>query len=142
LVNTVPMLDLCFHFTNCITVKTFRTLVSGEDAELKATYERFHKAVKREQGVVRIAILSGVEQLKVESIALQTDVKRNLASTELISNNLDSVAQNTERLDQYLKGKLHACVQWSSICSNAISRQRDRPRAKGYPLLAVDSGFP
>ncbi|KAK3296336.1 uncharacterized protein B0H64DRAFT_374434 [Chaetomium fimeti] len=46
-------------------VKAFRNLVSGEDAELKSAYERFHKTAEREQGIVRYAILAGVEELKL-----------------------------------------------------------------------------
>ncbi|KAK3994869.1 ankyrin repeat-containing domain protein [Cladorrhinum sp. PSN332] len=83
-------------------VKAFRSLVSGEDAVLKSAYDRFHKMVEREEGVVRNAILvgitelksdiriaqNGIAELKLNVETMQTDVRSRL---EGIDGNLQSI---------------------------------------------------
>lgn len=107
-------------------MKAFRSLVSGEDAELKSAYERFHKMVEREQGIVRNAILAGVEQLKLDSSSIHTDVKgavvgveelklevsethkdvaESLAVAGQMDKSLSAVAAGTGRIQNYIQSK-------------------------------------
>lgn len=62
-----------------LTVKALRSLVSGEDADLKAAYDRFHKMVEREEGVVRNTTLVGVTDVKSGMHSAQEDLKAVLA---------------------------------------------------------------
>jgi hypothetical protein len=55
--------------------KGFRNLVAGEDSELTAAYDHFHKMVEQKNGAVRNATLAGVEQLKKDGVATHEDVK-------------------------------------------------------------------
>ena len=59
--------------------QTFRTLASGEDAELKVAYERFHKMVERAEAAVGSAVLVKVEQLNmIQTSATHADVRTGL----------------------------------------------------------------
>ena len=88
------------------SVKAFRSLVSGEDDELKTAYDHFHKAVDREQGVVRNAILVGVEHLKQDTSDVHTDVRANLAVTECIDRNTKNVVAGTGRIHKYFESRI------------------------------------
>lgn len=48
-------------------MKAFRALSSGEDDELTTAYARFHRAVAREEGVIRNATFVVVNQLSKAS---------------------------------------------------------------------------
>jgi len=54
------------------------TLVSGQDTELKAAYQHFHRMVQREQGIVRNAILKGVERVKLDATSVHAVATDNL----------------------------------------------------------------
>lgn len=98
--------DIC---ANASTVKAFRNLVSGEDAELKSAYERFHKTVEREQAVVRYAILSDVQDLKVKTGSVHADVRASLAFAERLDNNLETVAAGVRHIQTHVEGKAPCC---------------------------------
>ncbi|KAH6618287.1 hypothetical protein B0J18DRAFT_275640 [Chaetomium sp. MPI-SDFR-AT-0129] len=86
-------------------VKAFRNLVSGEDAELKSAYERFHKTVEREQAVVRYAILSDVQELKIKTGSVHADVRTTLAVAERLDNNLGTVAAGVRHIQTHVEDR-------------------------------------
>lgn len=86
-------------------MKSFRSLVSGEDDELKAAYAHFHKMVDQEHGAVTNATLVVAEQLKGETRALHADVRGRLAITERTDRNTKTLVASTGRLHTFLKSK-------------------------------------
>ena len=104
-----------------LLVKGFRNLVAGEDDELATAYSHFHKMVDQENSAVRMAILTGVEQLKQEGSATNADVKGGLVVAERIEQNTKTVMNSTGRVDQYLESKapfrfkfLHSSISYDS----------------------------
>ena len=89
-----------------LTVKTIRSLLSGEDDELKSAYDHFHKMVAREKGIMRNAILLGVEHLKVDASAVHADFKEGLAVTQRIDRNSRIFMTGTERIHKHLESKI------------------------------------
>ncbi|KLU88296.1 hypothetical protein MAPG_07283 [Magnaporthiopsis poae ATCC 64411] len=71
-------------FTECIQtkriVKTLRSLVSGEDVELRTALDRFHKLVEREEGVVRNAIFVSVTEVKSNVQSAHTSGQKGVAA--------------------------------------------------------------
>jgi hypothetical protein len=64
-------------------VKTFRSLVSGEDVELRTAQERFHKLVAREEGVVRNAMFVSVTEVKANVQSAQSEGQKGVAELRL-----------------------------------------------------------
>ena len=83
-------------------VKAFRAL-AGEDDELKSTFDQFRKTIQREHGIVRNAVLAGVQYLKFETSALHTDVEDNLALTEQIDRKTDHIVAGTNQIYRYFE---------------------------------------
>ena len=81
-----------------------RNLVKDDDDELKEAYDRFRKAVEREQNVVRNAILAGVEHLKINTTALQASVQSGRAVAEQINRNTATAARETKEIRDYILG--------------------------------------
>ncbi|MCJ1307667.1 hypothetical protein MMC25_001315 [Agyrium rufum] len=86
-------------------VKTFRTLISGEDDDLKTAYETFHKMVEREQGIVRNATLASVEQMRHNAGTMQADVREGLVITESIVLSTKSIMARTQMLHTNLENQ-------------------------------------
>ncbi|MCJ1394650.1 hypothetical protein MMC18_007530 [Xylographa bjoerkii] len=86
-------------------VIVFRSLASGEDDELKAAYDHFHKMVRREQGIVRNVIVSGVEQLKLDVDAAHADVKGGLAVTQRIGYDTKILLADAGKIYKSIEGK-------------------------------------
>jgi len=97
-------------------VKAFRTLVSGEDAELKSAYERFHKTVEQEQDIVIKAILTGVEELKRENSAVHANIRTSLVLAERLDTHLGTAATGVRHICTYVESK----VVCSAICFPAL----------------------
>lgn len=109
-----------------------RALVYKEDKELKLAYDRFHKLVLQEHGVVRNAILTGIEGLKAESSLLQSNVKENLSLTRDISGDAKLMQKNTEYSRQAIEGKVLV-----SICSTTSLRSDDGSSPSPLPPLPL-----
>ena len=69
--------------TKSPTVKTLRSLVSGEDVDLRAARDRFHKLVEREEGVVRNAIFVSVTEVKSNVQSAHADGQKGVAELKL-----------------------------------------------------------
>ncbi|KAM5357250.1 hypothetical protein ACJZ2D_016458 [Fusarium nematophilum] len=100
-------------------VKAFRALISGEDAELKDAYERFHQMVDREEGAVRNATMLRVEQLKNATQTVVAGMKENLAVADRIDHNLRSVMDGSRRMNRYFESQetafeRHSIITWIS----------------------------
>lgn len=80
-------------------------LIGREDEKLKVAYDRFHDLVRQEQGVVRNAILMGIEGLKTNSRTLQSDVKENLSLTRDLSEDTKSMQTDTAYARRAAEGK-------------------------------------
>lgn len=88
------------------SVVVFRSLVSGEDDELKAAYDHFHKMVQQEQGIVRNAILAGVEQLKLDVGVARTDVRGGLTMTQRIDRDTKTILADTAKIHRSMESKI------------------------------------
>ena len=86
-------------------VKAFRNLLSGEDDELSTAYAQFHKMVEQENGAIRNATLTAVEQLKKENSAVHTDIKTGLAALRITERNTEELINETGRMHTYLQSK-------------------------------------
>ena len=64
-------------------VKTLRSLVSGEDVDLRAARDRFHKLVEREEGVVRNAIFVNVTEVKSNVQSAHANGQKGVAELSL-----------------------------------------------------------
>lgn len=85
------------------TVKTLRTLFSGEDSELSAAYAHFRKMVDQEQGVVRNATMVAVGQIQKDSSSIGTVVQENLALAGRTDLNVQSIMITTDRVHKVLE---------------------------------------
>lgn len=70
------------RLANSSTVKAFRTLVSGEDSDLKDAHNRFRKAVQYGRDIIQNATLQTVHQTREQMENLHIDVKKTLSSVE------------------------------------------------------------
>jgi hypothetical protein len=84
-------------------VKAFRSLVSGEDADLKAAYDHFHKMVEREEGVVRNAVLVVVTEIKSDTRVIQADVREGLVRMERLQLDAKTMHAGLEGSDDSLQ---------------------------------------
>ncbi|KAB5560309.1 ankyrin repeat-containing domain protein [Coniochaeta sp. 2T2.1] len=89
-----------------LIVKTLRSLVSGEDVELKSARDRFHKLVEREEGIVLNAILVGIAGLKSNVQSAHTDGRTRVGELKLgieaahadVTNGLSGIADNLQTI--------------------------------------------
>lgn len=87
-------------------VKAFRALASGEDSELKDAYERFHRMVAREEGLVRNAILSNTEKTNTGLDGIHRDVNQSLTVSKQTNSMVESVADRMQDMQITLRGNL------------------------------------
>ncbi|KAK2052809.1 hypothetical protein LY76DRAFT_310882 [Colletotrichum caudatum] len=83
-----------------------RNLITRDDSDLRAAYDTFHQMVRREQGVVRNAILAGVEELKRNNRVVGDEIKGNVALTQTIAKDAKTLlrhAVDTGRVTQGLE---------------------------------------
>lgn len=83
-------------------MKTFKALVSGEDAQLKDAHQRFLRIIEREGQVIKRATLSGVEQLKIDTSSTSAGIKKAVASTQRLENDVTLARQDVELLTNNL----------------------------------------
>jgi hypothetical protein len=91
---------------NVSSEKALRNLAPGEDDELSAAYEHFHKMVEQEEGAVRNTTLAAVGQLQKESTAIQASVQEGLVITGRTDLNTKTILDNTEILQRYLQSMI------------------------------------
>jgi len=77
-------------------VKTLRSLVSGEDVDLRAARDRFRKLVEREEGVVRNAILVSVTVVKSNVQSAHADGQKGVTELSLGITELKTEVQATQ----------------------------------------------
>ena len=73
-------------------MKAFRNLLAGEDSELQAAYEHFHKMVEQEQDAVRNATLVGVGSLQCTVRDVQSRLNGKDTSYSLLDTKIQSVS--------------------------------------------------
>jgi len=83
------------HTANHHPVKAFRSLLSGEDIELKGAHQAFQKAVQGGRDIVQNATLSAAEKTKFNLQAVHVDVRKTLSVVERLVENMSSVAIST-----------------------------------------------
>ncbi|KAJ3499541.1 hypothetical protein NLG97_g247 [Lecanicillium saksenae] len=72
-------------------VKSLKSLVIGEDTELKDAYQHFTRMVDRERDIVRRSTQSIVERLGHETREVRDNTMQTLASTQRLENNMISL---------------------------------------------------
>lgn len=97
-------------------MKTLRSLVSGEDADLQAARDRFRTLVAREEGIVRNAILVGVTEVNANIQSAHTDgqngvaeLKNDIKTTHTdVTNALTVLSSNTNTILANTKSNIAA----------------------------------
>ncbi|KAM4067399.1 ankyrin repeats (3 copies) domain-containing protein [Hirsutella rhossiliensis] len=93
------VLVLCGLYTRYISkkrvVKAFRSLLSGEDTELKGAHQAFQKAVQGGRDIVQNATLSTAEKTKFNMQAVHVDVRKTLSEVERLVENMSSITLST-----------------------------------------------
>ncbi|KAI4146689.1 MAG: hypothetical protein L6R39_003369 [Caloplaca ligustica] len=110
-------------------VKSFRSLVSGEDDDLKNAYADFHKMVAQEEGAVRNATLASVVQLRRKTNSVQAGVDTVLTTTTQTDRNTRALMGSTGRIYEHLEGR-EAALERTEILNelsslNFHNKQRD-----------------
>lgn len=62
--------------------------------------------VQQEQGIVRNAILAGVEQLKLDVGVARTDARGGLAMTQRIDRDTKTILADTAKIHRSMEGKI------------------------------------
>ncbi|KAM3439393.1 hypothetical protein MY4824_002668 [Beauveria thailandica] len=79
-------------------VKSLKSLVVGEDTELKEAYQHFQRMVDRERDLLRRATQAMVERLGHETTEVRDNARQTLASTHRLENNMAAFSRNTKIL--------------------------------------------
>ena len=123
--------------------QTFRTLASGEDAELKVAYERFHKMVERAEAAVGSAVLVKVEQLNIKTSATHADVRTGLVFAERLATDLKTATTSIRQIQMSAEGRSYAVLSPISLpTSNMNRRPGNCAQARRASGLAVHTRFP
>ena len=80
--------------------------MAGEDSELKSALDHFQKTILREQGIVRNAILAGVQRIDLGVGAVHADVKANLVMTDQLMHRTSAIVTGTDQVHTYIKSRV------------------------------------
>ncbi|KAJ6440681.1 C6 transcription factor [Purpureocillium lavendulum] len=121
-----------------VLFKAFRTLLSGEDIELKYAHQAFQKAVQSGRDMVQNATLSTAEKTKFNVEAVHLDVRKTMSTVERLA---EKIAGQTEDIRSYLEHKLNtnANIRALSVQDPTLKSailQRLLKQANGMFLLA------
>ncbi|KAH0522614.1 hypothetical protein TsFJ059_006437 [Trichoderma semiorbis] len=110
-------------------IKSFKTLVSSQDSELKTANENFRKSIQQARDIVSHATYAGVEQLMSRSYEMERGLNTNTGLLQQIDNRTQSVINTTAHIHKHLtdmetseeRGKI---ITWLSSLS-FLAKQKD-----------------
>ena len=117
---------------------TFRSLLSGEDDELKGAYDAFHKAMQHERRVETIATLVSVEQLRLDASTAYLNIEDGLAATQHLQSDTTTLLAETSKINNSINSEIVFTHSRSTVSKN-IDRSGDQSGAHKRSDLAVYS---
>lgn len=77
---------------------------------MKPASDHFRKMIQREQGIVRNAVLAGVQDLILDTSTTHAEVSKNLAVTQRLDRTVKDVITSTRRTCKHLGGIIVSCL--------------------------------